>query len=55
MAEAKTMEELLTQVGDSVKKVALGDTVTGKVLSVTQRSIFCERRGSWSGSDSFGD
>lgn len=42
MAEAKTMEELLTQVGDSVKKVALGDTVTGKVLSVKKHEILVD-------------
>ena len=44
MAEAKklTMDELLEKAGDSVKQLAVGDTVRGKVLSVKKHEILID-------------
>ena len=44
MAEAKkvTMDELLAETGDSVKQLAVGDTVQGKVLSVKKHEVLID-------------
>ena len=41
MADAKkvTMDELLANAGDSIKKAATGDVVSGTVLSVKARNL----------------
>lgn len=41
-AKKVTMDELLAEAGDSVKQAVVGDTITGKVLSVKKHEILVD-------------
>ncbi len=41
-AKKVTMDELLAEAGDSVKQAVVGDTITGKVLSVKKHEILID-------------
>lgn len=42
MAKSQTMDELLQEAGDEAKQAAVGDIVTGKVLSVKKYEVLVD-------------